>query len=269
MGKNSSEIKAKLQKYNEEISYYIRPSTFPLAIKMMMSLDISDQKIKRPQKQLNLNFFLCQAIGISRRQGWSILLDKEDISCPSALFYLGLAKPPLSYWKGQFVFAPYNQTEGARARRSHSFSFFPFNRYKGILIAPLFKADFEPDSILVYGNPAQMMRFVQATVFKRGTALNFSAQGGGSCSFEVVKPILRNQVTLVLPGNGERIFGLTQDDEMAFIIPIKKSEEIFTSLRETHQGGQRFPVPTYGQFTPQLPSDYMRLLKKVKKEHKG
>lgn len=259
-----SDIKDKLQKYNEEISYYIRPSTFPIAIKMVTSLDVFDQKIKRPKKQLHLNLFLCQALGICRRQGWSILLSKEDISCPSALFYLGLAKPPPSYWKGKFIFAPFNQTEKARARRSRSLPFFPLNKYKGILLSPLFKADFDPDSILVYGNPAQMMRFVQASVFKRGSALKFSAQGGGSCAFEVVWPILKNEVRLVLPGNGERIFGLTQDDEMVFIIPDKKIEEIIAFLRETHQGGQRFPVPAYGQFTPQLPPDYMRLLKTVK-----
>jgi len=260
-----SEISDKLQKYNKEISYYIRPNTFPLALKMMTSLDVSDEKIKRPKKQLNINLFLCQAIGICRRQGWSVLLSEEDISCPSALFYLGLTKPPLSYWAGKFAFAPFNQSEEARARRSRSLPFFPLNKYKGILISPLFKADFEPDSILVYGNPAQMMRFVQASVFKTGSPLKLSAQGGGSCAFEVVWPILKNKVRLALPGNGERIFGLTQDDEMVFVIPNKKIEETITFLRETHQGGQRFPVPTYGQFTPQLPPDYMRLLKNVKK----
>ena len=260
-----SDIKDKLQKYDEEISYYVRPSTFPIAIKMMTSLDISDQKIKRPKKQLNLNLFLCQALGIARRQGWSILLDKEDISCPSALFYLGLAKPPPSYWAGKFVFAPFNQTEEARARRSRSLPFFSLNKYKGILISPLFKADFDPDSILIYGNPAQMMRFVQASVFKTGSALKFIAQGGGSCALEVVLPIIKNQVGLVLPGNGERMFGLIQDDEMVFVIPKKKIEETVTFLRETHKGGQRFPIPAYGKFTPQLPPDYVRLLKTVKK----
>ncbi len=259
-----SEIKNRLQKYNEEISYYIRPGTFPLAIKMVGTLDILHSGVKRPKKELGLNLFLCQAIGICRRQGWSILLTKEDISCPSALFYLGLAKPPSSYWAGKFVFAPFNQTETARARRSRSFPFFSLNKYKGILISPLFKADFEPDSILIYGNPAQMMRFVQASVFKKGSPITFSAQGGGSCAFEVVWPILKNKVRLVLPGNGERIFGLTQDDEMIFVIPNKRIEETISFLRETHQGGQRFPVPTYGQFAPQLPPDYMRLLKTVK-----
>jgi len=259
-------MRDKLQKFNEEISYYIRPTTFPLAIKMATSLDVPNQKVKRPKEQLHLNLFLCQAIGICRRQGWSILLSKEDISCPSALFFLGLAKPPQFYWEGKFVFAPFNQTEKARARRTRSLPFFPKNKYKGILISPLFKADFEPDSILVYGNPAQMMRFVQASVFKTGSALKFIAQGGGSCALEVVLPIIKNQVGLVLPGNGERMFGLTQDDEMVFIIPNKKIEETVTFLRETHKGGQRFPIPAYSQFTPQLPPDYMRLLETVKKE---
>jgi len=262
----NSRIKEKLQKYNEAFTYFIRPSTFPLAIKMMSTLDIPDKKIRRPKKHLNMNLFLCQAIGISRRQGWSILLGKEDISCPTALFYLGFAKPPSSYWKGKVVFAPFNQTEKARARRSKSLPFFNLNRYKGILISPLFSADFEPDSILIYGNPAQMMRLVQAAVFKTGSALKFMAQGGGSCALEVVRPILKNQVGLVLPGNGERMFGLIQDDEMVFIIPKKKIDEIVTFLQETHKGGQRFPIPSYGQFTPQLPPDYMRLLESVKKE---
>jgi len=261
-----SEVKDKLQEYNEEILYYVRPSTFPLAIKMVTTLDILHPKVKRPKKELGLNLFLCQAIGICRRQGWSILLTKEDISCPSALFYLGLAKPPPSYWKGKFVFAPFNQTEKARARRSRSLPFLPLNKYKGILISPLFKADFDPDSILIYGNPAQMMRFVQASVFKTGSALKFIAQGGGSCSLEVVLPIMKNQVGLVLPGNGERMFGLIQDDEMVFVVPKKKIEETVTFLGETHKGGQRFPIPAYSQFTPQLPPDYTRLLEIVKKE---
>ena len=254
-----------LRKYDQQLSYYIRPSTFPLAIKMVESLRISNQKVKRPKRQLNLNLFLCQAIGICRRHGWSILLDRDDISCPSALFFLGLAKAPESYWKGKFVFAPYNQTEEARARRSKSLPRFPLGKYKGILISPLFKADFRPDSILIYGKPAQMMRFVQAAVFETGDSLKFTAQGGGSCSLEVVRPILEDEVGLVLPGNGERIFGLTQDDEMVFVVPYTKVAQITNFLQETHKGGQRFPIPSYGNFSPQLPSGYARLLENVRK----
>jgi uncharacterized protein (DUF169 family) len=255
----------KYKQYNEVINYYIRPTTFPIAVKMVDTLKTVDKQIKRPKKELNLNLFLCQAIGICRRHGWSILLTKDDISCPNSLLYLGLGKPPEAYLQGKFIFAPYNQTAEARARRSRSLPCLPLNKYKGIMISPLFKTDFEPDSLLIYGNPAQVMRLVQAAVFKTGSALKFKAQGGGSCALEVVEPILRNQIGLVLPGNGERMFGLAQDDEMAFIIPKRKISEIISGLQETHKGGQRFPVPTYAAYTPQLPSDYIKLLETVRK----
>lgn len=260
------ELKEELRKVDEEISYYIRPATFPVAIKMLEAGDIGTANGKRPKQDLGLEILLCQAIGICRRHGWSILLTPKDIHCSTALFYLGFAQPPEEYWQGKIIFAPYNQTEKARARRSKSFPFFPLGKYKGLLISPLFKADFKPDVLLIYGRPAQMMRFVQAAVFRTGNPLKFTAQGGGSCALEVVDPILRNRVRLVLPGNGERIFGLIQDDEMVFAIPGRKIQGILTDLRETHKGGQRFPVPPYGAYTPQMPSDYIKLLKAVRKE---
>jgi len=258
-------FKDQCAEYNQSLSFYLRLSTFPVAIKMVQDVAVVDQKVKRPRKDLDINMFLCQAINISRRNGWSFYLDKNDISCASALFYLGLAEPPESYWRGEFVFAPYNQSKPARARRSKSFPSFPFGKYKGIIISPLFKTNFEPDSVLIYGNAAQMMRLVQAWVFKNGSPLTFKAQGGGSCSFEVVGPVLKNQVNLVLPGNGERIFGQVHDDEIVFTIPFKKMKNTIAYLEQTHQGGQRYPIPKYGTFTPELPPDYVRLLKIVRK----
>jgi len=255
-----TELKDELQNYNKRLSYYIRSSTFPLAIKMVETPDIPDEKIRRPKKQLNLSLTLCQAIGICRKHGWSILLERDDISCPSAILFLGLAEAPESYWQGKFVFAPNNQTEKARAAKSNSLPRFPLKKYSGILISPLFKAAFEPDCVLIYGNAAQMMRFVQASVFKTGEDLKCVQQGGGTCALEVVEPILKGEVGLVLPGNGARIFGLVQDDEMVFSIPYRKMKDIIFYLQESHKGGQRLPIPQYGMFSPELPPEYIRLL---------
>ncbi|MBU4573074.1 MAG: DUF169 domain-containing protein, partial [Desulfarculus sp.] len=79
---------------NQAISYYIRPSTFPVAIKMVSDASDLPAKVKRPKKDMNIAMFLCQAINISRRTGWSFYLEKEDISCPNAIIYLGFAKAP-------------------------------------------------------------------------------------------------------------------------------------------------------------------------------
>ncbi len=256
----------KNKKVSEEISYYIRPSTFPLAVKMLENAEHCQFKAKRPKRDLGINMMLCQAVGVSRRHGTSLLLTIEDICCPNALFFLGFVEPIESYWQGKIAFTPYTQTEEARARRSRSLAFFSPHKYKGLLIAPLFKADFEPDAIMIYGRPAQMMRFVQAATFRTGDPLKYIAQSGGSCALEIVKPILENELAMVLPGNGERIFGLIQDDEMAFTIPMGKIGEIVTGLKESHAGGQRYPITTFGHFTPPMPPSYDALLKTLRKE---
>lgn len=255
-----------LVEFNQAISYYIRPSTFPLAVKMIEDVNRVPRKVKRPKKDLNINMFLCQAISVSRRNGWSFYLEQEDINCPNSLFFLGLARAPDGYWRGEFIFAPHNQSSEARARRSKYLAKFTPGRFRGVLISPLFKADFKPDVILVYGNAAQMMRFVQASVFKGGAPLHFTAQSGGSCASEVVAPILKNKVNLILPGNGERIFGQLHDDEMVFAIPLSKMKNIISCLANSHQGGQRYPIPKYGTFSPELPSEYRRLLNMVKQQ---
>jgi uncharacterized protein (DUF169 family) len=251
---------------DEAIAQYLRPATFPLAIAMLKDAGDIPSRARRPGRDSGGKLTTCQAIGICRRQGHTIALAREDIACPNAAFFLGYAKPPDDYWQGRFPFTPFNQSEEARATRSRSLAFFPPGEFKALLIAPLASAAFEPDIVLVYGRPAQMMRLVQAATFRTGEPLELSASGGGSCSMEIVKPILEQKVALVLPGNGERIFGLVQDDEMAFSIPRKWIGEIAAGLKATHEGGQRYPVPAFASATPPMPPSYDALLRSLDKE---
>ena len=248
------------KRYNDKITFYLKTSTFPLAVKMTKEGEIVEQKYKRPKKDFDADMPLCQAINICRRNAWTLLLNKNDITCGSAIIYLGFAGAPEAYVQGDIAFAPYNQTRTARKTRSEFLPKFPVGEYSGILISPLFKAEFTPDSVLIYGNSAQMMRLIQAAVFKSGEPLLFSAQGGGSCAMEVVGPILDREVKLVFPGNGARIFGGIHDDEIIFGIPNEKLDDMVHWLEETHKGGQRYPVPKYGTYTPKMPKVYEELL---------
>lgn len=251
---------------DEAVTHYLRPSTFPLAIRMLRSLEVGSTRAGKPGRDSGGKLTLCQAIGLCRRHGHSIVLSREEIGCPNALFFLGFARPPEAYWQGRIAFTPFNQSEEARARRSRSLAFLPLGAFKAILIEPLAKAQVEPDLILVYGRPAQMMRLVQAATFRTGEPLPFSASGGGSCSMEIVKPMLEKQIGMVLPGNGERIFGLVQDDEMACSIPISRVDEVIDGLKDTHAGGQRYPIPAFGSATPPMPPSYEALLDSLGKE---
>lgn len=248
---------------DEAIARYLRPPTFPLAVRMLAHAAEAPAAARHPRRDTGGRLTLCQAIGICRRQAHSIVLSREDVGCPNALFYLGFATPPDEYWQGRIPFTPANQSDEARARRSKALAFLPVGAYGAVLIEPLVKASAEPALILIYGRPAQMMRIVQAATFRGGEPFPISAAGGGSCSSEIVRPLLDDQIVMTLPGNGERIFGLTQDDEMACSIPMSRVDVVIEGLKETHAGGQRYPIPAFGSADPPMPPAYEALLQSV------
>ncbi len=45
-----------------------------------------------------------------------------------------------------------------------------------------------------------------------------------------------------VPGNGDRIFGMTQDWEMSFFIPPSKVDDLLEGLAKTHKAGVRYPA---------------------------
>ena len=260
----STTIKDDNISYNEDLNFYLRPSTFPLAVKMVEEDQEPSPECKRPASDLGADMPLCQAIGVARRNAWSLYLESQDISCASAIIYLGFAEAPEYYLSGEVAFAPYTQSQEARERRAALLPKLPPGKYKGIVLAPLFKADFVPDAVLIYGNPAQMMRMIQAAVFETGETKTFGAQGGGSCALEVAGTILGQDINLVFPGNGARVFGGVQDDELVCGIPRPRQDDMIEWLKQTHRGGQRYPIPKYAIYRPKMPPAYESLLKTVR-----
>ncbi|MCR4310632.1 MAG: DUF169 domain-containing protein, partial [Deltaproteobacteria bacterium] len=66
---------------------------------------------------------------------------------------------------------------------------------------------------------------------------------------------------VILPCYGDRIFGMTGDDEMAFTFPFDRAEEVVEGLEKTHAGGVRYPVPIYLRFQADFPKSYQELEK--------
>jgi uncharacterized protein (DUF169 family) len=130
-----------------------------------------------------------------------------------------------------------------------------------IVIAPLHRANFEPDVILIYGNGAQVVRMVQGAIYKDGGYVESRFSGRGCCGSEITIPYSEQKCNVVLPGGGERIFGLTSDDEIAFSIPSSKFESFMEGIIATHKAGAaRIPTPIGGLTTePAWPHVYQKL----------
>lgn len=239
---------------------YVRPASFPVAVKISGEENLP-AKARRPMKFLGHPATICQGISMARSVGWTIGFLQEDHACAPSLVVLGLADEPEMVKSGDLVHPLYGATLESCANTQKNIPTLPLGKARSIVVAPLAKADFEPDVVLVYGMPAQVARLIQGALYQEGGALTSSFVGRNSCAGELVAPLLEQKCQVVVPGSGERLFALTQDHEMCFAIPRPRLEEVADGLAATHKaGGMRFPTPFQGiRSRAQFPEKYHRL----------
>lgn len=234
------------------IETYIRPATFPLAVKVMTSASERELQFKRPSVDLNIQNFVCQNFKMARSYGWTMEVRQEDINCllVRAIYGWEPVTEETVKWSNEFsvgLYARDTMTSEKLAKHLYRFE----APIQGLVISPLLKTKVAPDVVLMYCLPAQAMRFIQAYLYMEGGVLDFSSAGRiGSCHEGVVKSIVTGQPQLVLLGNGDRIWGGAQDDEVLFACPHAKLDMLMEGLAATHAAGLRYPIPVYMNYAP-------------------
>src|SRR6266852_3776911 len=240
-----------------ELQFYIRPQTFPLAIRMLGPGEEIPERARRPARDFKKLSMNCQVIDMARRYGWMIALTREDSICSLGIAALGFEKPTHLHASGTFCEGMYTETKEAGQRSEAAVDRFQPGEYYALLLAPLDRTTFEPHLVCIYANPAQVMRLTQAALWKRGGKLTSSFGGRGDCS-EVIGTTMRtDRPQVILPCSGDRIVGQTQEHEMAFTIPWNQMEEIVEGLKGTHNGGIRYPITQFMEYEAKLPARYM------------
>ncbi len=242
---------------DRELQTYIRPQTFPVAIRMLKPDEPIPERARRPARDFKKLSMNCQVIDMARRYGWTIALTREDHICSLGIAALGFEKPTHLHASGTLCEGMYTETKEAGQRSEAATDRFAVGEYSTLLVAPLDRAAFEPHLVCVYANPAQVMRLTQAALWKRGGTLASAFGGRIDCSEIIVTTMRTDRPQVILPCSGDRIFGQTQDHEMAFTIPWSQMEEIVEGLRGTHNGGIRYPITQFMEYEAKLPPRYM------------
>lgn len=245
--------------FTREIETYVRPSTFPVAAKLLAPDEPVPEKAKRPFRDMKIQIAICQAVAMARRYGWMVAVGEEDVNCVLTKTVFGLAPLTEHFTSGHLACGFYTETAEAGARTEQATERLPYGKFKHLLVAPAARAEFAPDALVIYGNAAQVMRLVTGALWKRGGALTSSFTGRIDCSDEIIRPMLSGDYQVILPCYGDRVFGQTEDWEMAFSLPGAKMDELVAGLVATHKSGIRYPIPTFLRFTPQYPDHYSEL----------
>jgi uncharacterized protein (DUF169 family) len=251
-------VKTDLSKFQDTLVKHVRLGSFPVAVRLVKQGEPLPERVKRPAQDMQIAVATCQTIAMARRYGWVLAIGDEDISCPLTAVAFGFRRPSESYVKGQACAGMYTETEEAGRLSEEQVEKFSFREYQYILVAPLHRTVFKPEVIIVYANPAQILRLLTAALWKSGGRLTSSFGGRIDCAEEIIVPLRSKKCEVILPCYGDRIFAQTQDYEMAFSIPISRVEEIVDGLEGTHKGGVRYPIPSFLRYTGEFPEQYRK-----------
>ena len=137
-----------------------------------------------------------------------------------------------------------------------------FFRHFGRALANLINV-LDPDVVVVYGNPAQLMRLIHAASLSLGERVSGEFGGKVECSSYLIAPYRSGEIKVVIPGMGDRIFSMTQDDEMVVAFPGKFLDGLLVGLKDAGKKiGARYPVTFYQNFSPSFPPAYEERAKK-------
>src|SRR5256885_1882867 len=153
---------------DRELHFYIRPQTFPVAIRMLKPGEAIPEKAKRPARDFKKLSMNCQVIDMSRRYGWMVALTREDHICSLGIAALGFEKPTHLHSSGTLCEGMNTETKDAGVRTEPAVDRFAPGEYASLLVAPLDRAPYEPHLVCIYANPAQGKRLTQAALCKRG-----------------------------------------------------------------------------------------------------
>ena len=244
----------------------LRLKTFPVAVKFLQDEATFPEKARRPAAAMGKRIAVCQGITMARNYGWTVGLAKEDIICVPAAIAFGFSDAPdpsLSLAE-LFCEVGFSGNDDLARKETSCMSRFENGEIKGIVMAPMEKATFEPDTVIIYGNPAQMMRLAQAWSYVTGQRLAGEFGGKVECDEYLIAPFKMQCPRMVIPGYGERVFAATQDDEMVLAFPVKCLNEVVKGLKEAAKAiGGRYPVTPYQNFQPEFPAAHVKLGKKL------
>jgi uncharacterized protein (DUF169 family) len=243
----------------QALNRLIRPLTFPIAVKLVKSVDAFPEKTRRPLKDVGFKTNVCVGLTLTRKYGWTVGMTAEDNICPIAAYTYGWSESEPEVKSALIDFMKvmsYAANDDAAKTTIEAVAQFKLNKgqYAGVVFSPLERAKVEPDLVMIFCNPAQAMRLVHGATQETGISVRSIFSGrGGTCTEGILQTFKTKEPKVVLPGNGDRVWAMVQDEEMAFTTPISLLDSVIRGLEATHERGIRYPIPVDIRHEPLFP----------------
>lgn len=171
------EISEKYRRYSNDLMNILRLRTKPIGV-ALIDKDPSELGINalRPVKHLRRKLTFCQMTAAARYYGMGMVATLEDMACPGEIIIFGFAEPPEYFLDGSLSYGLYTKTKETGRALDSSLPRLPAGKYRALLtMPPLDNVAYEPQVVMVYGTPGQMVKLVTAYVYTSGEKVTLSA----------------------------------------------------------------------------------------------
>ena len=225
----------------------VRLKSFPVAFKLLENkADLEKIPfLRRPESVRTM----CQLISLVRNFDWTVGADVNDFMgavCPSII---GLCEVPDAFMDGTFRSIVWTRTKEDGKKYEESIQRIPAGKFEALAMAPLVYNPFDPDMVLIYGNPAQMILIINALQLMKYEVMEFFCVGESSCSDAIARCYLTGKPSLTIPCYGERRYGHAQDEDLVMALT---PDQVITALKGVeilYRRGIRYPISFAGAET--------------------
>jgi len=225
----------------------VRLKSFPVAFKL---LEKKEEIASIPFiRRMSHRSTLCQMLNLVRNFDWTVGADVNDFissMCPSII---GLADIPGFAKDGSFRSIVWTKSRADGKKFEAAIPRLPTGRHEAVVLAPLVYNPFDPDIILIYANPAQMILLINAMQFEDYEVMQFYCVGESSCSDAIARCYLTGKPALTIPCYGERRYGHAQDDELVIALPGGIIDKVVRGVESLYRRGIRYPISYAGAET--------------------
>jgi len=258
----------------DRLERLLRLSAYPLAVKMCEKDEEIPELARRPLRDWGYRLNACQAMSISRRYGEMIAMKAEDNWCFEPPFCFGMTGGNTGAYEEGLEFFLEGHTrypEGAKdletARKwANDFPRFEdYGQYVAVVTAPLMKAAFEPDLVLLWLNPTQLNQVLQGITCEWGrVGITSTIAAHGGCVHYIVPPMKTGDFNISNPCLGDVALAMKEPGDLVVSIPISKLQTLLRGMEQIERNG--FGMPVKYEVRPEgwLPDSYVKMRELMK-----
>lgn len=226
----------------ENLNRFLGLRSHLIAIRMLRSEDEIPAGAVRPLQDTEHHLSMCQAFSLVRRQGQTIAMMHQDNWCVEPVIGFGYTEVPEYFLTGANRYPESASSLEAGARWAKNMPKLEPGQYVGVLAAPWESAEFEPDVVLMYCDPAQLTHLLIAVNWIDGSDVYSQLSGHSACVYAVVPAMLKHDFYVTVPCIGDRKHGVAQDNEMIFTFTPDKADALVEGLHTTAVTQVGFPI---------------------------